>query len=271
MTETGGEWIEDSSGRFVRPGVGDVDLDHPTAMLRRPFSLAGRADAEDGSTEVEIIHRVVGVGTDWMARLVPGDPVDILGPLGNRFTLAREDETALLVGGGVGIPPMLYLAATLASRGLHSIAFFGAMSRDLLPVALSGDATNAPSPCIERLAKLKIPAVISTDDGSTGVRGFVTAALEQFLDSNRQSAIRNPQFRIYTCGPELMMKRIAQIGSERGIPVQVAVERAMACGMGTCQSCCIRATVPPEIDPAGWRYKLACTDGPIFPGDALLW
>src|SRR5687768_5794592 len=121
MTETAGEWVEDERGRFLRTNGPDLDLDHPNAILRRPFSLAGRADLQQGAVELEIIHRVVGVGTDWMSHLRAGDSVNILGPLGIRFTLPRENETALLVGGGVGIPPMLYLAATLASRGIKSI------------------------------------------------------------------------------------------------------------------------------------------------------
>ncbi|MBC8106386.1 MAG: dihydroorotate dehydrogenase electron transfer subunit [Anaerolineae bacterium] len=267
MPETACEWREDPSGRFVRGDCQeDVDLQHPTAVLRRPFSLAGRTDLDDGTTEIEIIHRVVGMGTEWMANLAEGDSVNILGPLGNRFTVPREDQIALLVGGGVGIPPMLYLASALAARRLAGIAFFGALSRDLLPVALSREAAEAPSLCVDRLATLSFPAVISTDDGSCGFRGFVTQLLERFLDRNIDQS-----FIIYTCGPEPMMKRIAEIGRERNIPVQVAVERAMACGMGTCQSCCIRAKVPIDVDPAGWRYKLACTDGPIFAGDALLW
>ena len=269
MTELAIEWIEDSNGRFARRHPVDVDLDHPNAMLRRPFSLAGRTDLQGGAVELEIIHRVVGLGTDWMAHLSPGDDVNILGPLGNRFTLPRENETALLVGGGVGIPPMLYLADALASRGLKGIAFFGALCADLLPVALSGQAkADEPTLCVDRLGELDIPAAISTDDGSVGYKGFVTDALESFL--NQQTA-RNNKPVLYTCGPEPMMKRVAQIGATRNIPVQVAVERAMACGMGTCQSCCIRAKVPADIDPSGWRYKLACTDGPIFAGDQLLW
>lgn len=271
MTETACEWTEDPSGRFVRAHCqDDVDLAHATAVLRRPFSLAGRNELDDATTELEVIHRVVGVGTQWMANLAPGDSVNILGPLGNRFTLPREDQTALLVGGGVGIPPMLYLAATLAPPSHGAIAFFGALCRDLLPVALSRQAAEEPSLCVDRLSKLNISAVISTDDGSVGYRGFVTNALERFLDNPRPPT-SHPRYVIYTCGPEPMMKRVAEIGRARDIPVQVAVERAMACGMGTCQSCCIRAKVPTDTDPSGWRYKLACTDGPIFAGDALLW
>ena len=97
------------------PGMkfSDVDLLGRQAMLRRPFSLAGREDV-DGGVEIEVIHRVVGVGTRWMSELKPGDRVNVIGPLGNQFPDPRG--TALLVGGGVGIPPMLYLAQALRNR-----------------------------------------------------------------------------------------------------------------------------------------------------------
>src|SRR5207302_1574371 len=101
-----------------------------------------------------------------------------------------------------------------------------------------------------------IPSVVTTDDGSYGFRGFVTQALERYLDSlsTQDSALRT---LLYTCGPEPMMKRVADIALARGLECQVAVERAMACGMGTCQSCVIRV----RTDDGGWRYRLSCTDG----------
>jgi dihydroorotate dehydrogenase electron transfer subunit len=117
---------------------------------------------------------------------------------------------------------------------------------------------------IAEFARHGIPTVITTDDASYGFGGFVTQALERWLDAN----IGRPT-TIYTCGPEPMMKRVARLGAAHGLNVQIAVERAMACGMGTCQSCCIRVVEPK--DPDGWRYKLACTDGPIFPAEQLLW
>jgi dihydroorotate dehydrogenase electron transfer subunit len=185
--------------------------------------------------------------------------VSVIGPLGNAFELPRDGETALLVGGGVGIPPMLYLATKLKG----GVAFVGALTRDLLPVTIVGNA-------VEEFKQYGLESVIATDDGSFGYRGFVTQALEKYLSSaNTQVAV------IYTCGPELMMKRVAAIAAERGIECQVAVERAMACGMGTCQSCCIKvrkadASKPP-LAGSDWCYRLACTDGPIFRGADLLW
>jgi dihydroorotate dehydrogenase electron transfer subunit len=246
----------------------------PLALLRRPFSLAGRRDASDG-VELDIIHRVVGVGTDWMSHLAKGDLVDILGPLGNRFELPKADQLAILVGGGVGIPPMLYLAEAL--RGRRAVAFSGATTRDLLPLTITGASSKAdpvrPRMSIGEFAQYGIESVVSTDDGSFGFRGFVTQALEAFLDRKDQASTSDAV--IYTCGPEPMMKRVAQIANERQIECQVAVERAMACGMGTCQSCCIRVHKP---DPASvplpgsdWCWRLACTDGPIFKGSELLW
>jgi dihydroorotate dehydrogenase electron transfer subunit len=258
------------------PELAGRELLAPLALLRRPFSLAGRRDVGRG-VELEIIHRVVGVGTDWLARLRAGDAVDILGPLGNRFVLPAADELAILIGGGVGIPPMLYLAGRLAGR--QAVAFCGAVTRDLLPLTLipqtpGGTDDVEPKLRVEEFARHGIGSVVCTDDGSCGFRGFVTQALEKYLTLQAEPRSLRPV--LYTCGPEPMMKRIADIAAAHGLECQVAVERAMACGMGTCQSCCIRLRRDPKRDGrafAGqdWIYKLACTDGPIFKGADLLW
>jgi dihydroorotate dehydrogenase electron transfer subunit len=266
----------------------------PGAMLRRPFSLAGRRDVA-GGVELDIIHRVVGIGTDWLRQLSPGDRVGVLGPLGNTFTLPPHGATAILVGGGVGIPPMLYLAEKLA--GKRAVAFCGALTRDLLPLAVVENAPPKgadPTSSIEEFARHGISSVITTDDGSYGFRGFVTQALEQYLEGlgfgvqgsgkanapsssslNPEPRTLNPSIVIYTCGPEPMMKRVADIAAARGMECQIAVERAMACGMGTCQSCCIRVKKPDPSQPPllgrDWCYRLACTDGPVFRGRDLLW
>lgn len=262
------ELIEQDGG-WSKP-IG-MELQAPLAMIRRPFSLAGRRDA-DGHVELDIIHRVVGVGTEWMSKLQVGDRVHILGPLGNRFTLPEQKQQAILVGGGVGIPPMLYLAERLADRS--AVAFCGALRRDLLPLTIRecvrtiGDAN--PREDIVEFARHGVASVITTDDGSYGFRGFVTQALEQYLDEQSSRGPNNPKPIIYTCGPEPMMKRVADIANARGIECQIAVERAMACGMGTCQSCCIKVRRPVS-GGRDWAYRLACTDGPVFRGAELLW
>lgn len=250
----------------------------PLGLLRRPFSLAGRRDTANG-VELDIIHRTVGVGTDWMSKLTVGQGVDIIGPLGNRFTLPSDNGVAIFVGGGVGIPPMIYLASVLAGR--KAVAFAGALTRDLLPFTITNDAPapksdrSDPLYNIAEFATHGIPAVISTDDGSYGYKGFVTQALEQYLDAYFTDNADRARAIIYTCGPEPMMKRVADIAIRRNIQCQVAVERAMACGMGTCQSCCIKVKKPdPSLAPlpgSDWCYRLACTDGPVFQGKDLLW
>jgi dihydroorotate dehydrogenase electron transfer subunit len=260
------EWTQ---GNCIK--VGDPDLVQPLATLRRPFSLAGRRGAE-----IDIIHRVVGLGTHYLAKLKLGDEVGILGPLGNEFALPKEGEIGILVGGGVGIPPMIYLASEFGNRA--GIAFAGAVTRELMPLSIGNDDYE-----VGEFWPYGIPTVLCTDDGSLGFRGYVTQALEAFLDKRFDAGLNMklpdgaPDLTpvIYTCGPELMMKRVAEIALARGIACQVAVERAMACGMGTCQSCCIRVRKPdPRAVPlpgSDWCYRLTCTDGPIFQASQLLW
>ena len=263
------EWNE---GRSTR--VCGRNLVAPGALLRRPFSLAGRRDIK-GYVELDVIHRVVGVGTQWLSHLSAGEQVSLIGPLGNRFELPPEGCTAILVAGGVGIPPMLYLAEKLKGR---AVAFVGATSHDLLPVTISAypvptPTTFTPARTVAEFARFDIASTVSTDDGSYGFRGYVTQALEGYLDS----ICGNPRasVMIYTCGPEPMMKRVAEIARSRSLPCQVAVERSMACGLGTCQSCVIRVHKPDArnvpLPGNSWCYRLACTDGPIFNASDLLW
>jgi dihydroorotate dehydrogenase electron transfer subunit len=245
--------------------IHDPELTEPLAFLRRPFSLAGR-----NGDQIDIIHRQVGLATRYLASLNAGDCLDILGPLGNAFTLPTPGQLAILVGGGVGIPPMIYLASQLANR--PAIAFAGALCRDLMPLTVGWRPYE-----VAEFAAHNVPAILCTDDGSLGLGGLVTQALEDFLDNRLTPEIPRADLQpvIYTCGPEPMMKRVADIALQRHIPCQIAVERAMACGMGTCQSCCIRVRKPdpakPPLPGKDWCYRLACTDGPIFTAEQLLW
>ncbi len=145
----------------------DPDLLSRQAMLRRPFSLAGREDVDEG-VEIDIIHRVVGAGTNWLSQLSPGDRVNVLGPLGNQFP--DPNGTAILVGGGVGIPPMIYLARKLGARPLPSISICGVVTRDLLPLKLNIEPSRdaVPVNCADEFSRYGLPTIITTDDGSLG-------------------------------------------------------------------------------------------------------
>lgn len=267
--EHGFEWSP--GARVVVEGEEFRDIG---AFLRRPFSIAGRRDV-DGATEIDLVGREVGPGTRFLSRLRPGQEITLLGPLGNTFALPDPGGTALLVGGGVGIPPMIYLAQAIADAFARdpanhrpAIAFCGALTRDLLALTIDADAS------IREFSQFGVHALITTDDGSFGTRGLVTHALERHLDTSMNASERANAV-IYTCGPEPMMKAVQQIALERGIACQIAVERAMACGMGTCQSCCIRVKkedpTSPPLEGRDWCYRLACTDGPVFDATQLLW
>jgi dihydroorotate dehydrogenase electron transfer subunit len=253
------------------------------AFLRRPFSIAGRR-----GSQIDLIGREVGVGTRWMARLRAGDTVDILGPLGNRFELPPPGGIGLLVGGGVGIPPMIYLAQAIGSlaastdKAPKAVAFCGALTRDLMALTITGDAApssvaQSPQPLynVEEFRQFGVPALLTTDDGTLGSKGLVTSALTAYLDAYLTDNADRNRAILYTCGPEPMMKAVQSIAAARNIRCQIAVERAMACGMGTCQSCCIKVKKPdpsqPPLPGKDWCYRLACTDGPVFEGPQLLW
>lgn len=252
----------------------DLDPDYATlnAYLRRPFSIAARRDTPAG-TEIDIIHRVVGRGTAWLAGLCDGTPVSVLGPLGGRgFHLTDTTQVALLVGGGVGIPPMFYLAEALARVGRRAVAFVGAQRADLVPLTIS---PCMPAPSAEgdpvlnatEFADHGFPTVITTDDGSMGMKGFVTTALQRFLEKN--AAIDRRAITVYCCGPTPMMKATARVAAAFDVACQVSLEQPMACGMGTCQSCVVRERN--DAGPDGWVYKLTCTDGPVWDARALAW
>ncbi|MCP4377444.1 MAG: dihydroorotate dehydrogenase electron transfer subunit [bacterium] len=286
----GGEFPQTQAGQFVqlqcrRPGqqsgwnevkVAPGDIPRPSGLelteseplLRRPLSLAGRRDTQNG-VELDIIYSVVGTGTAWLSSAVEGDEISVLGPLGGAFAISETKPFAALVGGGVGIPPMIYLAADMQPAGKQTVAFCGARSGDVLPVTLNPDADVAadgqPSACISQFAQFGVDSVIATDDGSLGWKGFVSEPLAVWLDALDAPA---SDAVVYACGPEPMMRAVADICSSRHVQCQVSLERHMACGMGTCQSCVCKTRSDTE---QGWSYKLCCTDGPVFDASEIIW
>ncbi len=218
-------------------------------LLRRPLAPAGRIDRPDGSVEMDIIYRVVGVGTAWMAGLKVGDEIDILGPLGNGFTIRDNKPQAAIVIGGTGIGPMLYLADALAAAGKDVEAFFGARTASLIP--LTEEQRGA--------------FTITTDDGSLGSAGMVHQPFEKWLEREKPDPAG---LVVYACGPEPMMKAVAEICLADEIECQLSLERHMACGMGVCQGCNVKVKT---AAPPGWKFKLVCKDGPVFDAGELIW
>lgn len=245
------------------------------AFVRRPFSIGGLRRST-GSVELDVLYRAVGIGTKWLSRLQPGDTVNFLGPLGKSFRLPEPQRgPALLVGGGVGLPPLIWLAESLAAGGVPTLAFCGARTADLLPLTRQpGDAcpTDEPAPFCREFSRVGVPGLIATDDGSLGARGLVPDVFAAYLDRHPEVAASGG---VYTCGPDRMMRAVAEIAARRGMPCQVCLERMMACGMGTCQSCVVRvrtAAMPGEVaERRDWHYRLCCTDGPVFDAADVLW
>jgi dihydroorotate dehydrogenase electron transfer subunit len=239
--------------------------DPGAAILRRPFSIGGLRRAAKG-IELDLLGRVVGPGTAWLDRRSPGDEVSILGPLGRGFTAPRNGESVLLVSGGIGLPPIRWLAESLANTGVSCTSIVGAQRRSLLPVRISQTpaADGAATTCVEEFSQLGIPTAVTTDDGSCGLRGRVTDAIEQFF---RTHPARD-SLRVYACGPEPMLRAVADLCARQQVTCELAMERVMGCGMGTCQCASYRSTTPLE---RGLALCPCCTEGPVFDSRRIRW
>lgn len=258
-------------GCFAALYTGDAGL---PVMLRRPFSIADRWDEADGA-HVVVISRRVGPGTEWLERRAVGDVLNLTGPLGRGFVEPEHTTPVLLVGGGVGIPPLLYMARQLASLGFSDVtAVLGATTRDLFAVELISEPARDGSAtrCLKLPGAAPFGAIVTTDDGSLGVRGVVTAGMAAWArsrgsqDGPRRSVDRAPL--VMACGPQRMLAAVAHETRQRGWACQVCIETTMGCGLGTCLSCVVR--VHDASRDGGWRWALSCTEGPVFDRDVLI-
>lgn len=235
-------------------------------VLRRPFSIAGLRSVDDGA-ELDLIGRTVGPGTRWLATRQIGDAVGIIGPLGRAFKVDSDAVVHVLVAGGVGLPPLLWLGESIQRRGLRAIGIAGARSGDLLPLQLMGepDRRGEPIACAADPAWRDLPVVVTTDDGSRGLHGTTADALRRVLERLGHDAARAA---VYTCGPEAMMRAVSDVCAALGVPCRAALERVMGCGMGTCQSCVVALR---DDSARGWHYELCCTQGPVFDAARVIW
>ena len=220
-------------GQFVHVGLPESDL-----FFRRAMSIAW---VEPDRDELYFIFKLFGRGPRMLSRCRKGDEVELLGPLGVPFTMPRKHDTCLLVGGGVGFPPLYFLARRMIENGRDpkTIEFF------------YGGRTSGEIVERTRLRKLGVRFRPVTDDGSFGEQGLVTEAVTKYLDTTPP---RQP--RIYSCGPGPMLKATDELARRYGIPGQVSLEAPMPCGFGVCLGCAVPLR-------AGGHARV-CTEGPVF-------
>jgi dihydroorotate dehydrogenase electron transfer subunit len=224
--------------------------------LRRPLSIL-RADARAGW--LEVLYKVVGPGLRALSQAEPGDTVNLLGPIGRGFEPDPARPVAILVGGGVGIPPLMFLAEVLAhSPGVRSepMAFFGSE----LPFPF---AVNVAGGSLRQLDDWKVPAQLASNAGLPGCRpGFVTDLARAWIGA--RPAADRARMMIYACGPTPMLKAVQKVAHDFALPTQLCLEEFMACAVGGCAGC----VVPVYID--GQRQmKRVCVDGPVFDGSTV--
>jgi dihydroorotate dehydrogenase electron transfer subunit len=216
---------------------------HPYPLLRRPFSIHSK-----GEKSIDIFFQASGLGTDLLSQKKVGDFLDILGPLGKGFhgeaNLKGKDVAA--VGGGRGIAPLYFLAQELSSLGASVKIFYGGKSLEDIPLKEKFEGEGFDLYC-------------STDDGSFGFKGLISDYFQAELEKSRPS-------RIFSCGPEEMMRKIAQLAAEKDIPAEFSLESVMGCGFGVCWGCVKRIK---KNDEEEW-VKI-CEEGPVFSSGEIIW
>ncbi|MDD5064391.1 MAG: dihydroorotate dehydrogenase electron transfer subunit [Phycisphaerae bacterium] len=236
------------------------DASERKILLRRPFSFCDVSSRKD-KIRVEILYCALGPATLRMTSLSPGKSVSVIGPLGNGFQSPADKKTALLVSGGMGAGPLIHLAKTLAADypKMGIIAFAGAKSKTELPFERPTDEISQQLGfALHEFARVGVESQLATDDGSAGYEGFVTDCFTKWLG---RSSLAVKDTIIYSCGPEVMLARMAKIAEDKKIDCQISMERMMACGFGLCQSCAVKCKVNGSSETI---YKLCCKDGPVF-------
>jgi dihydroorotate dehydrogenase electron transfer subunit len=234
-------------GQFVmvKPARGSDPL------LRRPFSIFEiLRDGSGAPIGLSLFNKRVGVGTRLLYDAEIGTHIDCLGPLGQPFEPVDPPSDAWMVAGGVGLAPFVTLAEALRARGTRTRLFYGARrSSELYYVDL-----------FERLG---VDVVLTTEDGSRGEKGLVTAPLDAALASRE----RHEDVRLYVCGPTPMMRAVARIAERRHRPCDVSLEQVMGCGLGGCYSCVVLT----QERGARPHFVRSCIDGPVFDSTRIVW
>jgi dihydroorotate dehydrogenase electron transfer subunit len=238
---------------LARPGQFVMVKSSPSAdpLLRRPFSIFQLLRSSNGlPTGISLLNKRVGVGTRLLYDVEPGAHVACLGPLGQPFEPVEPPTKAWMVAGGVGLAPFLTLAEALVARGTSTTLFYGARRGSELYY-------------VDMFERLGVRTALSTEDGSRGAKGFVTAPLTDAMASLRP----NETVKIYVCGPTPMMRATASIAEFHGHSCDVSLEQVMGCGLGGCYSCVV-LTRQPGAPP---HFVRSCIDGPVFNADRIVW
>jgi dihydroorotate dehydrogenase electron transfer subunit len=214
--------------------------------LRRPFSLMAVDRAAETFT---VFLKAVGAGSRALSDLRPGEVAQCLGPLGRPFPDPPAGAEPLLVAGGYGIAPFLFLCAEKAGGARTPRVFYGGRG--------AGDLQLR-----DRFAAMGVPLLCSTDDGTLGHRGRVTEIVEQHLDTRPGPVV------LYACGPDAMLHAVARVAERRALPAYVSLDPWMGCGVGTCLGCVVRIQRAEEERP---KYRCACTEGPVFEAADVVW
>ena len=230
------------AGQFamIQPEAG-TDL-----ILRRPFSIM---DTDPAAGLFTIFLKAVGPGSKAVFDLREGENARVLGPLGHGFSAPGPGESVHLVGGGYGVAPFALFSRHLKSAGGPFHLFYGGRTGTALPL-------------VGGVGRGGIGLTLSTDDGTRGETGRVTAPLLKALDREKG------QSRLYACGPEAMMQAVAKIAAERNLPCEVSLDPWMGCGLGTCLGCVVKIQEADELRP---RNRPACTEGPVFDAKRVVW
>lgn len=232
-------------GQFVMVKVNDASAQ---PLLRRPFGIHSVQQ-----NRIAILYEVLGPGTRILSQRKTGDCVDLIGPLGNGFAYRRPQGAGrkpLLVAGGMGVAPLLFLAQRLACRGPR------------YPIGdtkvLIGAKTKSQMLCENEFRRLGCAVDVATDDGSKGFKGRVTDLLKLSLRPTNQG----PRATLYACGPRPMLREIARIALALKMPAYLSLEEHMACGIGACLGCAVRTHQ---------GYKRVCSEGPVFGAEEIVW
>jgi len=218
-------------------------------LLRRPLSIHRSSEEHE---RFELLYEVVGKGTEILSGSSVGSELDVLGPLGQGWQIDKKKKIAILVGGGMGVAPLLALAEQISKiknqRSKILYVLIGAKNRDRVLAE-------------KDFKTLTDQVLVSTDDGTQGKKGFISDILIDVLE-NTLGEKDLDQTTIYACGPQPMLKAITDIAFQKKIDCQVSMEQHMACGIGTCLGCVIQTKD---------GYKKVCDDGPVFKAEEITW